>query len=528
MYHISDKDLIKKDKKKYNLSLSLPKKNNSVISRNIKSLNNIYSNSTEEVPKIIHCLWLDFNNKKDGNIEGLGLFINRIIDLHQDYKLNFIFNYDKCIRDIEKYEEYDWIIKILNNNYIGPAHKSDVLRFFYLYTMGGVWLDISTFIISPIEEIRLKNLYGFTCFYIPHKIAQYWVINPLSVLSNILDTCHFEKIIDATIKEQPLLKKNIDYNFIPENYFIIAPKNHNVCKIILNNFYIFYKNIEDFDSYKSVNNLNNEYIHRLFNFVYNKNENDIFKSSSFKYKNKSILDFDKCTPFYIHIQEQLTFIYNNKEKRERFLNEIYNGGYLFNYFMLYIAILEHYNKYTRKYVLDDNYRNRETALNNIYDNNKTFINLLCKNNEDDRDILNCSDILYIHKYNNNNKDKLLLLSATYNRAIRWSDKLHIRLNWNETGIDIILKSSKNEKEIIKKLKDIDVYQLKFGSMVRNDKSAINIIKEKFQKYDFYEPFINRGNYDDDLNEWINIILRKIAISINGGSKNKKKIIKKRK
>lgn len=203
---------IKIQRKLYNnLTLSLPNKSNDKLinSREIKSysFNEIYSNSTEEVPKIIHCLWLDFGNKRNGNIDGLGLFINRIIDLHQDYKLNFIFNYDKCINDIKKYKEYSWIIKILNNNYIGPAHKSDVLRFFYLYTMGGVWLDISTFVISSIEDIRLKNPYGFTCFYIPHKIAQYWVINPLSILSNILDTCHFEKILDATIKEQPLLKK---------------------------------------------------------------------------------------------------------------------------------------------------------------------------------------------------------------------------------------------------------------------------------------------------------------------------------
>lgn len=311
----------------------------------------------------------------------------------------------------------------------------------------------------------------------------------------------------------------MEYDFIPENYFIIAPKYHNVCKIVLSNFYIFYKNIEDINSFNSVNNLNNEYIHKLFNNIYNNDEKSSSRSKSMSFKR----DSDTCTPFYKHIQEQLDIIYKDRAKRERFLNEIYNGGYLFNYFMLYIAITQHYNNHIKNHILNDTYKTRETALNKIYDDNKNFINLLCKNNETDKGILNCADISYIHKFKKSN-DKLLLLSATYNRAIRWSDKLHIRLNWSETGIDRILKSSSNEKEIIKNLNEIDIHQLKFGSMVRNDKSAIDIIKRKFNRYDFDEPIIYKDDYDDDINEWRNIILRKIAIEGGGKKKSTKRKI----
>ena len=51
--------------------------------------------------------------------------------------------------------------------------------------------------------------------------------------------------------------------------------------------------------------------------------------------------------------------------------------------------------------------------------------------------------------------------------------------------------------------------------------------DKFNRYDFDEPFINKGNYDDDLNEWRNIILRKIAVDVVGG-KNRNNIIKRKK
>ena len=100
-----------------------------------------------ETPKIIHFLWLNFNNNSDGIIDTtLSFFIDRIKELHPDYEINFINNWDKCMESIN--DEYSWIKHIIINKNIGGAHRSDVLRFYYLYTMGGVWVDISTFLVT--------------------------------------------------------------------------------------------------------------------------------------------------------------------------------------------------------------------------------------------------------------------------------------------------------------------------------------------------------------------------------------------
>lgn len=69
----------------------------------------------------------------------------------------FIKNYYKNDKDFDHNE----IIKTFNSLRLG-AHKSDLFRYCLLYKLGGIYLDIKTELIKPIDEIFNRN----NCCYI--------------------------------------------------------------------------------------------------------------------------------------------------------------------------------------------------------------------------------------------------------------------------------------------------------------------------------------------------------------------------
>lgn len=54
------------------------------------------------------------------------------------------------------------IIERFNNLKLG-AHKADLLRYCYLYIYGGVYIDIKTLFIKPLDEIFTNKSYFYTC-----------------------------------------------------------------------------------------------------------------------------------------------------------------------------------------------------------------------------------------------------------------------------------------------------------------------------------------------------------------------------
>lgn len=212
--------------------------------------------------------------------------------------------------------EFEWIKLLLKNSNLGGAHKSDILRFYYLYTQGGVWVDISTFFVVSINDLVEENKDGFTCFYVPHKVCQTWIYNPLAMLYDLLpvdDLFELSKYVHSNIAD-----KYKTFTFIPESYFCISNARNPICNTILQNYKTFHDNADIKSSKKNFINSRNEYTHNLCCDIFD-NETGILKP----------------------IIEQLENVYTTKEKRGEFLNKMYDGGYLFIYLMMFVAIAEY-------------------------------------------------------------------------------------------------------------------------------------------------------------------------------------------
>ena len=379
-------------------------------------------------PKIIHFLWLDFINKTDGEINpNLEFFVNRIRTLHPDYEINFIHIWEKCMKSITI--EFEWIKPLLKNSNLGGAHKSDILRFYYLYTQGGVWVDISTFFVVSINDLVEENKDGFTCFYVPHKVCQTWIYNPLAMLYDLLPVDNIlglSKYVHSNIAD-----KYKTFTFIPESYFCISNARNPICYTILQNYKTFHDNADIKSSKENFINSRNEYTHNLCCNI-----------------------FDNETGILNPIIEQLKNVYTTKKKKGEFLNKMYDGGYLFIYLMMFVAIAEYsLEKNMTPKKIDNVIRTKvlstaKSDIKNICDADACF-DIILSNNAD-------STIAKIH-----------LLSASYNRLGKWSNNLSQRMSWNDTLAGNIIDNAKNEGDLLRDLTKIDIKQLKFGSWTRD-------------------------------------------------------------
>jgi len=78
---------------------------------------------------------------------------NNIKKYAKNYK-HFIFDDNECEKFIRKYYS-DKVVKTFKNLKIG-AHKTDLFRYCILYIHGGIYLDIKTELIMPLDDI-FKN-----------------------------------------------------------------------------------------------------------------------------------------------------------------------------------------------------------------------------------------------------------------------------------------------------------------------------------------------------------------------------------
>ena len=317
--------------------------------------------TVEKTPNIIHFLWLDKDFSGEGILnKNLNFFKDIIYKLHPNYTINFVNDRKTVDQDIEKEgDEYSWIKNVLNSEFVSAAHKSDVMRFFYLYTMGGVWLDITTFLLESFDDLINKNNLGFSCYYMPQKLAQSKMMG-WEFLHNLIPYPNFVNITNSNItnsggNEEPLFSSiNPEYkefDFIPENYFIISRKEHPICKSILDMFKLHYKNVKkisnDEEKGKLVNDYHNEYMYDLFNEVFNPDEG-ILKELNYQIK---------------ELPE-----HHKKDVLRKIFSLTGGGSYLFNYLMMFIAIASHSKEHDLKKLTVIS-EDRESVINNNLDNN---------------------------------------------------------------------------------------------------------------------------------------------------------------
>ena len=78
----------------------------------------------------------------------------------QNYKY-FLLDDNDAIKFLKSYFTYD-VVKRFNQLLYG-AHKADLLRYCLLYIYGGVYIDIKTILIKPLDEIFKNKTNFYTC-----------------------------------------------------------------------------------------------------------------------------------------------------------------------------------------------------------------------------------------------------------------------------------------------------------------------------------------------------------------------------
>jgi len=378
-----------------------------------------------KIPKIIWALWIDFNSKKNGEItEDLMFFSNRIRFLHPDYQVNIITEWKQLV---EYVKEEEMIIKLLDNTHVISAHKADVIRWFLLKNHGGIWIDLSTFLLAPVDSL-IENK-SFVCFYASTKDAEQWIIKPFE---NIYNNLSFkERQVFLNNQENYISLKDVNFDFIPENYFICSTKDHEITSSIykmLNDFWT--KNIELMVCQTTMAFYINLYMLKLIKQIFN-------------------INLSQLTEDFIPNRDCI------------YLKDIVDCGYLFNYLQMYISIRD----YCKNLDYTESYINNEVQSMSLFKMDKY-----------------CDNIEFIFK-----DTRISLLSATFIRTLKWSDKLENRMSWEGTYLGELIKNVNTQEEanvLLNLFIDYKIYQFKFGSWTRNS-TIISLLKKW---YDPVQPY----------------------------------------
>ena len=395
------------------------------------------------VPKIIWCVWCDFNNKKDGIMnEDLVFFKNRIEVLHPSpWKINIITKWDDLMQSIN---DSPVLVDLMNNPFVGAAHKSDAFRFHILKKYGGFYIDLSTFLVQSMDYL-LEDGSDFICFCLPSVDFEEWILSPLG---DIYESVSYEERVKFWLnKENKFIKKKEeynDYNYIPENYFIVCIPNHPIVNITLQMLTDFWtESLPKIKSKEDVCYYQDEYIQNLAQDLFDINNIEI-----------SILN---------------TFPKDEKLK-QLILKRLWDCGYLFNYLQLFFAMYQYTNGNIKNVEMSEpGFLREKVFLNEEIDSYK---NSLCGNN-------NCNDMIMVL----NSGEKIKFLSATFSRLGKWSDNRENRLTGHDTYFDILLDSIKNDvdaENFIQRMKREGFNQIKFSSFGRNS-LLIQKLKQWFNK-----------------------------------------------
>lgn len=131
-----------KSKKVYDYNCN----NNIIKNKNLLPINNYkHSNEPFDLPKTI---WIMWNSEIYDAPKIVQKCINRIIKLHISWDINFITpsNYDKWVKD-------NTLLSYLKNKSFPPNYLSDALRFYLIYTYGGIYLDASIILLQSLDWV---------------------------------------------------------------------------------------------------------------------------------------------------------------------------------------------------------------------------------------------------------------------------------------------------------------------------------------------------------------------------------------
>ena len=382
------------------------------------------------IPKIIWALWCDFDKKADGNLNyELTYFKDRIIQQHVEWEINIITTWETLIEYIK---DNSVLISLLDNPYVGGAHKSDAIRFFLLNKFGGFWIDISTFLFTSLDIYYTKQRNAtFICYYTPPFMVEEIMFNSLG---DMFDSVKYNEVVNKFKSIQPeyikLNDKYKNYPFIPENFFIACTANHPI-------IYSTFQQLTNFWESSLQKITNHETLCYEINILMNTLALSVFDINTIEKKLMETFSDSDIT---------------NKQFFTKLLDNMWHCGYIFNYLEIYKAIVEYIEGNTVTLSQEDN---------NVIDN--PYKSDLCSI---DNNIDACKNIIVT---NDNNGDVLYLLSLSYNRLIKWANTMDERLSFENTYIDNLTRNIKDEnekKEVIEKIVEDGIYQIKFSSWTR--------------------------------------------------------------
>lgn len=393
------------------------------------------------IPKNIWALWLDFNNNADGVFnQNLVWFKDRIISQHPGWNINIISKWDDLINHVS---EDKMIMKLLENKYVKAPNKSDYIRLFLLNKYGGFWVDISIFLLCPLDIYFEKQPQAkFICYYSDHTQVESMILKPLS---EGIDSIKYHKFINKMKKIQ---KKYITlnptyeaYTFMPENWFIGCVPEHPIikeCISQLNNLYA--ENLKKFTSPENYCFYSNLYISKLSSELFDIHYLDLNMTNVFNKEN-----------------------FSNKNYLKTLLENTWNCAYLTFYLIMYKVIV--------KSIKSDHSIIEHEQIDTFSSTHKVD---LCRK----EGIMNSCENIVIRNPKNN--DVVYLLSYSYNKLLKWQNSMENRVSLHGTLIEQKLKlihTAKNRERIIDNLVSKGFYLIKFSAWTRNS-PFINLLRKK--------------------------------------------------
>jgi hypothetical protein len=253
-----------------------------------------------KIPKIVWTLWINFDDPENGILEPkTQKYLNRMKQVLDNYKVICITSVSQLItlingcrktnnvvdKNVDKYAKK--IIEIVKCDYIKPAHKSDVVRYFLLYSIGGVWIDLTTIVINNIDD--LIDEHELVIPYVSTETAFRLFFNyDDNPVIHSHDGTKTKKLSENYLDTMTITAK---YDVMPENYFIASvSKQKNIKNILSGLIKIWFKNgklpqneqesqnILICYMYKNVYGKNKLFTDETYNYTYKTNDIDNFKS----------------------------------------------------------------------------------------------------------------------------------------------------------------------------------------------------------------------------------------------------------
>jgi hypothetical protein len=386
------------------------------------------------IPKKIWALWLNFEKQTASDVDiKINWYKERIIHLHPAWEVNIIDEWDTLLSLIS---DNVTLTSLVHNNYVQPAIKSDAIRYYLLNTFGGFWIDLSTFLVCPLDiYLEKQPSASFIGYYTPSFMVEEIIFDSMT---DMFDSVKWTKILEKFKNKQ---KKYIHLNryyskfpFIPESFFIASAPQHYIINNIMKETMIFWDiTLPLVSSKEDVCFYINKNMSRLANEIFIINSMDLNILNTFNEQNFT----DK------------TFI-------GKLRNNVWRCGYIITYLQMYKSLT--------KYIHHNNTDITGEYVGTLYDHSP-HKHSLCFN---DHRINSCQNIIVT---NNKNSDVLYLLSLSNNRLIKWADTDAERISFHNTYIESMLKKVLAKKitkdNLIDTLIKNGIYQIKFSHWTRN-------------------------------------------------------------